>query len=62
MKMNDKPERGYTEEELYNIYCKFHDKPGALRLLADFMGVTNSEYAREMFEKFKLRKSGASRW
>lgn len=59
--MNDKPtlERGYTEEELYNIYCKFHDKPGALRLLADFMGVTQSDYARELFEKFKKRKSGA---
>lgn len=60
--MNSKPivlESGYTEEELYNLYCKFHDKRGALRLLADFMGVTSSEYAREMFERFKLRKSGA---
>ena len=51
-------ESGYTEEELYNLYCKFHDKRGALRLLTDFMGVTESEYAREMFERFKLRKSG----
>lgn len=51
-------EPGYTEEELYNIFCKFHDKPGALRLLADFMGVTDSEYARSMYERFKLRKAG----
>lgn len=52
-------ETGYTEEELYNLFCKFYDRPGALRLLADFMGVTKNEYAQEMFDKFKKRKSGA---
>lgn len=50
------PERGYTEEELYNLFCKFCNQRNALRILADLMGYADTEYARETFERFKKRR------
>lgn len=50
------PECGYTEEELYNLYCKFCNRRNALRILSDLMGFANKEYARETFERFKKRR------
>jgi len=53
-----KIEPGYTEEELYNLFCKFHNQRGALQILSDLMGYANKEYARETFECFMKRKAG----
>lgn len=50
------PEPGYTDEELYNFFCKFYDRRNALRILADLMGFSDKENARETFDRFKKRR------
>lgn len=52
-------EPGYTEEELYDLFCKFYKHRGALRILSELMGYSHKEYARGTYERFMARKSGA---